>query len=211
MHPQLDELIDVCLKHGVGHVVLAGGLPPGWRDRRGQGRWRQADRLRPGAGAGQEADPLGRRCAGDRRDGGRRPYRPGVADRCWRRKSCRTCHEVPVFVAGGIGRGEAIAAYLEMGASASSSAPASSPRPSASPIPTSRRPSSAPRRATRCPRSRSIRASRSSRSAGWSTRASSASCQPGEVARSARGRRADQGSRAACRSSITGPARCAAR
>src|SRR4029453_1722824 len=30
MHPQLDELIDVCAKHDVGHVVLAGGLPPGW-------------------------------------------------------------------------------------------------------------------------------------------------------------------------------------
>ncbi len=29
MHPQLDALIDVCAKHGVGHVVLAGGLPPG--------------------------------------------------------------------------------------------------------------------------------------------------------------------------------------
>ena len=28
MHPQLDELAKVCLDHGVGHVVLAGGLPP---------------------------------------------------------------------------------------------------------------------------------------------------------------------------------------
>ncbi|MFL6830739.1 MAG: NAD(P)H-dependent flavin oxidoreductase, partial [Sphingomicrobium sp.] len=30
MHPQLSELIEVCAKHRVGHVVLAGGLPPGW-------------------------------------------------------------------------------------------------------------------------------------------------------------------------------------
>src|SRR5438128_10077140 len=29
MHPQLSELIDVCAKHQVSHVVLAGGLPPG--------------------------------------------------------------------------------------------------------------------------------------------------------------------------------------
>src|SRR6476469_5607105 len=29
MHPQLSELIDVCGRHQVGHVVLAGGLPPG--------------------------------------------------------------------------------------------------------------------------------------------------------------------------------------
>src|SRR3546814_9027959 len=28
MHPQLFDLIDVCAKHEVGHVVLAGGLPP---------------------------------------------------------------------------------------------------------------------------------------------------------------------------------------
>src|ERR1700742_2334120 len=28
MHPQLSDLIDVCGRHGVGHVVLAGGLPP---------------------------------------------------------------------------------------------------------------------------------------------------------------------------------------
>ena len=28
MHPQLFELIEVCAKHEVGHVVLAGGLPP---------------------------------------------------------------------------------------------------------------------------------------------------------------------------------------
>ena len=28
MHPMLSELIDVCARHGVTHVVLAGGLPP---------------------------------------------------------------------------------------------------------------------------------------------------------------------------------------
>ena len=29
MHPQLDELVQVCLRTGVTHVVLAGGIPPG--------------------------------------------------------------------------------------------------------------------------------------------------------------------------------------
>jgi len=29
MHPDLDALIDLCGRHRVGHVVLAGGLPPG--------------------------------------------------------------------------------------------------------------------------------------------------------------------------------------
>src|SRR4029078_9093277 len=28
IHPMLSELIDVCAAHKVGHVVLAGGLPP---------------------------------------------------------------------------------------------------------------------------------------------------------------------------------------
>ena len=28
MHPMLSELIEVCAKHAVSHVVLAGGLPP---------------------------------------------------------------------------------------------------------------------------------------------------------------------------------------
>src|SRR3954464_16077359 len=28
MHPDMSELIDVCTRHKVGHVVLAGALPP---------------------------------------------------------------------------------------------------------------------------------------------------------------------------------------
>ena len=54
MHPQLTELIDVCAKHGVSHVVLAGGLPPGgaidrikaaarsWSASRPRCRWRRS-------------------------------------------------------------------------------------------------------------------------------------------------------------------------
>ncbi|HTC11050.1 MAG TPA: nitronate monooxygenase, partial [Acetobacteraceae bacterium] len=29
MHPQLDDLVRVCLEAKVGHIVLAGGIPPG--------------------------------------------------------------------------------------------------------------------------------------------------------------------------------------
>ncbi len=84
------ELIDVCLARKVGHVVLAGGTAAGGRGARGEGRRRQADLLHPGAGAGQAAGPHGRRRAGDRGHGGRRPYRPGRRPACWRRRSCRT-------------------------------------------------------------------------------------------------------------------------
>ena len=34
MHPQLDDLIRVCLEAKVGHIVLAGGIPPGTAVRR---------------------------------------------------------------------------------------------------------------------------------------------------------------------------------
>ena len=94
MHPQLDELADVCLDARVGHVVLAGGLPPrghpAAQGGRGQGRL-----LRAGAGARQEAGAHRRRRARDRGHGGRRPYRagldlgPGAGDPALRRPRCR--------------------------------------------------------------------------------------------------------------------------
>ena len=31
LHPQLDDLIRVCLEAKVGHIVLAGGIPPAAR------------------------------------------------------------------------------------------------------------------------------------------------------------------------------------
>jgi enoyl-[acyl-carrier protein] reductase II len=150
MHPRLDELIEVCLATKVGHVVLAGGIPPGRRSKRHQGWRRQGDLLRPRAGAGQEAGAQRRRCAGHRGLGGRRPYRPGVAHRAGAGDPARTLPDVPIFVAGGIGRGEAIAAYLEMGAAGAQLGTRFVCAPNASPIPISRRPSSAPRRATPC-------------------------------------------------------------
>ena len=81
-----------------------------------QGERRQGDLLRAGAGAGQEADALGRRRAGDRGHGGRRPHRPGLDLRAGAGNPAALADDMPVFVAGGIGRGEAIAGYLEMGA-----------------------------------------------------------------------------------------------
>ena len=81
MHPELNDLIRVTLEAKVGHIVLAGGIPAGAGGPRGQGRRRQADRVLPGAVAGQAPGPLRRRCHRHRGFGSRRPYRPGFADR----------------------------------------------------------------------------------------------------------------------------------
>ena len=152
---------DPGLPGGQGRPHRAGRRhPAGRRGARGQGRRREADRLRPGAGAGEAAGPLGRRCAGDRGLRGRRPYRPGVADRAG-------AGDPAAYPRGaGVrrrrpGRGEAILAYLEMGASGAQlgtrfAAATEVDRASR----TSSRPSSAPTRATRCRRCSSTSASR---------------------------------------------------
>ena len=116
MHPQLFELIAVCEKHGVSHVVLAGGIPP-----KGSVEAIKAfgakvlvfaptlalakKLLRSGADAlvieGSEAGghigPVSTSVLAQE-------FLPALAA------------DHLVFVAGGIGRGEMIASYLEMGA-----------------------------------------------------------------------------------------------
>ena len=116
MHPQLLELIDVCLDHKVGHIVLAGGLPPGaalTRIKQGGAKLLcfapalviARKLVRSGADAiiieGMEA-------------GG---HIGPVTTSVLAQEILPAIREVPVFVAGGIGRGEAILGYLEMGAS----------------------------------------------------------------------------------------------
>ncbi|MGV3512118.1 MAG: NAD(P)H-dependent flavin oxidoreductase [Novosphingobium sp.] len=117
MHPALFDLIAVCARHKVGHVVLAGGIPP-----KGSVEAIKAfgakvlvfaptlalakKLLRSGADAlvieGSEAGghigPVSTSVLAQE-------FLPALAE------------EHLVFVAGGIGRGEMIASYLEMGAS----------------------------------------------------------------------------------------------
>ncbi|NLR69542.1 2-nitropropane dioxygenase [Novosphingobium sp. ERN07] len=117
MHPMLFDLIAVCAKHQVGHVVLAGGIPP-----KGSVEAIKAfgakvlvfaptlalakKLLRSGADAlvieGSEAGghigPVSTSVLAQE-------FLPALAE------------EYVVFVAGGIGRGEMVASYLEMGAS----------------------------------------------------------------------------------------------
>ena len=115
IHPELDALIDICIKHQVSHVVLAGGLPPAAAIRRVKDAGAKvicfapalvlAKRLlRSGADAlvieGAEA-------------GG---HIGPVATSVLAQEILPEVKDIPVFVAGGIGRGEAIVSYLEMGA-----------------------------------------------------------------------------------------------
>ena len=116
MHPDLDALIDVCASHGVGHVVLAGGLPPGGAIEKIKGSGAKLICFAPalalakklirsgvdalvveGMEAGGHIGPVSTSVLAQE-------ILPTIAE------------QVPVFVAGGIGRGELIAGYLEMGA-----------------------------------------------------------------------------------------------
>src|SRR5689334_23993147 len=116
MHPQLTELVDVGAKHNVGHVVLAGGLPPAGAIDRIKMNGAKLMAFAPalalakklmrsnvdalvieGMEAGGHIGPVSTSVLAQE-------ILPNVAK------------DIPVFVAGGIGRGEAIAAYLEMGA-----------------------------------------------------------------------------------------------
>ncbi|MFZ2997497.1 NAD(P)H-dependent flavin oxidoreductase [Sphingobium sp.] len=116
MHPQLFDLIDVCARHDVTHIVLAGGLPPKGSIEAIKQKGAKLICFAPalslakklirsgvdalvveGMEAGGHIGPVSTSVLAQE-------ILPDIAE------------QVPVFVAGGIGRGEAIAAYLEMGA-----------------------------------------------------------------------------------------------
>ena len=116
MHPKLDELIAACVRFRVSHIVLAGGVPAG-----------AAVRAVKDAGAKlvcfAPALVLARRLVRSGADaivieGSEAGGHIGpVSLTVLAQEVLPFVHEVPVFVAGGIGRGEAIAAFLRMGAS----------------------------------------------------------------------------------------------
>ena len=116
MHPQLTELIAVCGAHRVTHIVLAGGLPPAGATEAIKATGAKLIAFAPtivmgkrlirhgvdaliieGTEAGGHIGPVSTRVLAQE-------ILPALAS------------EVPIFVAGGIGRGEAIASYLRMGA-----------------------------------------------------------------------------------------------
>ncbi len=115
MHPRLNELLQVCLDEGVGHIVLAGGLP------RAQtiGAIKEAGRkvicFAPALGIAKKLikDGVDALVIEGMEAGG---HIGPVSTSVLAQEILPHVTQVPVFVAGGIGRGDAIVSYLEMGA-----------------------------------------------------------------------------------------------
>jgi enoyl-[acyl-carrier protein] reductase II len=117
MHPQIMDLIAICAKHNVSHVVLAGGLPPKGSIEAIKEFGAKVICFAPaltlakkfarsgvdalvieGSEAGGHIGPVATSVLAQE-------ILPELAD------------QLPIFVAGGISRGGMIASYLEMGAS----------------------------------------------------------------------------------------------
>ncbi len=116
LHPQMDALIAVCTRHGVGHVVLAGGLPPGSAIEAIKAGGAKLMCFAPTAALAKKLVRSGVDAIvieGSEAGGHIGPVSLSVLAQ----EILPVITEVPVFVAGGIGRGAAIAAFLEMGAS----------------------------------------------------------------------------------------------
>ncbi|HTW72323.1 MAG TPA: nitronate monooxygenase [Acetobacteraceae bacterium] len=116
MHPRLDDLVRVCLEAKVGHVVLAGGIPPGAAVRAVKDGGAKLLCFAPALVLARRlvrsgADALV--IEGSEAGGHIGPVSLNVLAQ----EILPHIRDVPVFVAGGLGRGEAILAYLEMGAS----------------------------------------------------------------------------------------------
>jgi enoyl-[acyl-carrier protein] reductase II len=115
MHPALDDLVRVCLEAGVGHIVLAGGIPPGGAVRAVKDGGAKLIAFAPALVLAKRLVRSGVDALvieGSEAGGHIGPVSLTVLAQ----EILPHIREVPVFVAGGLGRGEAILAYLEMGA-----------------------------------------------------------------------------------------------
>lgn len=116
MHPKLDELADVCIANNVSHVVLAGGMPKAPLIAKLNNAGIKVIGFAPTVAIGKRLIKMG--IAGLVIEGTEAGGHIGpVSTSVLAQEILPEIKDVPVFVAGGIGRGEAIASYLEMGAS----------------------------------------------------------------------------------------------
>jgi len=115
MHPKLDELVQVCLRANVGHIVLAGGIPPGPAVRAVKDGGAKLIAFAPALVLAKRFVKSGVDALvieGSEAGGHIGPVSLSVLAQ----EILPHIKEIPVFVAGGLGRGEAILGYLEMGA-----------------------------------------------------------------------------------------------
>ena len=116
MHPQLDDLVRVCLAAKVGHVVLAGGIPPGGAVRAVKDGGAKLVAFAPALVLAKRLVRSGADAIiieGSEAGGHIGPVSLTVLAQ----EILPHLKDVPVFVAGGLGRGDAVLSYLEMGAS----------------------------------------------------------------------------------------------
>jgi enoyl-[acyl-carrier protein] reductase II len=116
MHPMLFDLIEVCARHNVGHVVLAGGIPPKGSVEAIKASGAKVICFTPTVALGKKllrsgADALV--IEGMEAGGHIGPVSTSVLAQ---EILPELAEDNLVFVAGGIARGEAMAGYLEMGA-----------------------------------------------------------------------------------------------
>lgn len=115
MHPQLTELADVCIANKVKHVVLAGGLPPSSTITQLKDAGIKVICFAPALVIAKKLIKSGVDALvieGSEAGGHIGP----VSTTVLAQEILPHIKEIPVFVAGGIGRGEAMVSYLEMGA-----------------------------------------------------------------------------------------------
>jgi len=115
MHPLLEALIDICIDRKIGHVVLAGGIPSGAAVKRIRAAGIKVLGFAPALVLARKLVRMGIDALvieGMEAGGHIGPVTTAVLAQ----EILPNITEVPIFVAGGIGRGEAIVSFLEMGA-----------------------------------------------------------------------------------------------
>jgi len=115
MHPELEELLQVCIDERVGHVVLAGGLPPRTAIEKLRNAAVKVISFAPTLTVARKLKRQGVEAfiiEGMEAGGHTGPVATSVL--C--QEILPHLRDVPVFVGGGIGRGDAIALYMKMGA-----------------------------------------------------------------------------------------------
>ena len=115
MHPQLDELIDVCIEAKVSHTILAGGIPTAQSIKKLKDAGIKVMCFAPALVLAKRMVKSGADALileGTEAGGHIGP----VATNILVQEILPHVKDVPVFVAGGIGSGEMMAAFLAMGA-----------------------------------------------------------------------------------------------